>query len=215
MVEKAVYNPALPGVANLEDAKRINVIPEDRRTTDERAGSAILIRWGEETRLPSAHRGADPRRRQECSGSISMTAAGWRYPRLSTLHLTVGYIPGIDPTEVSPHIVLSDDSRLNPEPCMRIGAEHGPVQIPEQSKRVARDCPFPEDGRVVSIDHKPSSVDHIQYETRRSALVERARWIKRAKLMGPSDLNPEGGPDGNLQLYRNDCELYGVGDRCL
>jgi len=112
--------------------------------------------------------------------------------RMVGLHRTAGYILGVDPTEVPPHIALTDDSRPIPEPYVCIA-----VQSTTQCKywnnpagwrevvQFLRAAGF----RVVCIDQKPTHGtglvwNHIpngaEDQTGDVPLQERARWLKHA-----------------------------------
>jgi autotransporter strand-loop-strand O-heptosyltransferase len=112
--------------------------------------------------------------------------------RLVGLHRTAGYILGVDPTEVPPHIVIEDNRRPMTEPYVCIA-----VQSSTHSKHWTNPHGWhelvsflKESGyRVVCIDQKPIHGtgivwNHIPHgaedQTGNQPLVERARWIKHA-----------------------------------
>jgi autotransporter strand-loop-strand O-heptosyltransferase len=114
--------------------------------------------------------------------------------RHAGLHRTAGYILGVDPTEVAPHIALTKKSRPIAEPYVCIA-----VQSTTQSKywnnpvgwrevvRFLKEHGY----RVICIDQKPTHGfgmvwNHIPHgaedETGDRPLMERARWIKHAEF---------------------------------
>jgi autotransporter strand-loop-strand O-heptosyltransferase len=112
--------------------------------------------------------------------------------RLVGLHRTAGYILGVDPTEVPPHIVIEDNRRPMAEPYVCIA-----VQSSTHSKNWTNPTgwrevtAFLKDSgyRVVCIDQKPVHGtglvwNHIPHgaedQTGDRPLAERARWIKHA-----------------------------------
>jgi autotransporter strand-loop-strand O-heptosyltransferase len=114
--------------------------------------------------------------------------------RLVGLHRTAGYILGVDPTEVPPHIALESDRRPLAEPYVCIA-----VQSSTHSKHWTNPTGWhdlvaflKEAGyRVVCIDQKPVHGtglvwNHIPHgaedQTGDRPLVERARWLKHAEF---------------------------------
>src|SRR3984957_18582235 len=112
--------------------------------------------------------------------------------RLVGLHRTAGYILGVDPTEVPPHIVIEDNRRPISEPYVCIA-----VQSSTHSKHWTNPTgwrevtAFLKDSgyRVVCIDQKPvhgtglvwNHIPHgVEDQTGDRPLLERARWIKHA-----------------------------------
>jgi len=114
--------------------------------------------------------------------------------RLVGLHRTAGYILGVDPTEVSPNIVIPDDHRPIPERYVCIA-----VQSSTHSKnwtnptgwhdivRFLNDAGY----RVVCVDQRPvhgaglvwNHIPHgVDDQTGDRPLLERARWIKHAEF---------------------------------
>lgn len=108
------------------------------------------------------------------------------------LHRTAGYILGVDPTEVPPRIVVSEDTRPIPEPYVCIA-----VQSTTQSKywnnptgwheviRFLKEAGY----RVVCIDQKMThgtglvwnhTPNGAEDQTGDQPLTERARWLKHA-----------------------------------
>ena len=112
--------------------------------------------------------------------------------RLVGLHRTAGYILGVDPTEMPPHIALEEDRRPIAEPYVCIA-----VQSSTHSKHWTNPSGWheiieflKESGyRVVCVDQKPFHGtglvwNHIPYgvedQTGNRPLLERACWIKHA-----------------------------------
>jgi autotransporter strand-loop-strand O-heptosyltransferase len=114
--------------------------------------------------------------------------------RLVGLHRTAGYILGVDPTEVPPHIALEDEHRPVPDPYVCIA-----VQSTSHSKQWANPTGWreiiaflKESGyRVICIDQKPvhgtglvwNHIPHgVEDQTGDRPLLERARWLKHAEF---------------------------------
>ncbi len=112
--------------------------------------------------------------------------------RLVGLHRTAGYILGVDPTEVPPHIAIADDRRPIAEPYVCIA-----VQSTSHSKYWTNPSGWHEivgflkdsGYRVVCIDQKPvhgtglvwNHIPHgVEDQTGDRPLLERARWLKHA-----------------------------------
>jgi autotransporter strand-loop-strand O-heptosyltransferase len=112
--------------------------------------------------------------------------------RLVGLHRTAGYILGVDPTEIAPKIVLSDNSRPIAEPYVCIA-----VQSSTQSKNWTNPSGWHEltsflkelGYRVVCIDQRAfygtglvwNHIPHgVEDQTGDRPLLERARWIRHA-----------------------------------
>jgi autotransporter strand-loop-strand O-heptosyltransferase len=110
------------------------------------------------------------------------------------LHRTAGYILGVDPTEKSPRITVTDDSRPIPEPYVCIA-----VQSTTQCKYWNNPSGWREviaflmqaGYRVICIDQKPTHGtgliwNHIpngaEDQTGDRPLAERARWLKHAEF---------------------------------
>lgn len=108
------------------------------------------------------------------------------------LHRTAGYILGVDPTEVAPHIALANEGRPLKEPYVCIAAQsttqskywnnpHGWRELVAFLKEAGY--------RVICIDQKPTHGggivwNHIPYgaedQTGDHSIQERARWMKHA-----------------------------------
>jgi len=110
------------------------------------------------------------------------------------LHRTAGYILGVDATEMSPRIVVTDDTPPIAEPYVCIA-----VQSTTQSKYWNNPAGWREivaflkeaGYRVICIDQKPTHgtglvwnhiPNGVEDETGDRPLQERARWLKHAKF---------------------------------
>jgi autotransporter strand-loop-strand O-heptosyltransferase len=114
--------------------------------------------------------------------------------RLVGLHRTAGYILGVDPTEMAPHIGLDDERRPLAEPYVCIA-----VQSSSHTKHWINPTGWHEVAtflkeagyRVVCIDQKQvhgtglvwNHIPHgVEDQTGDRPLLERARWLKHAEF---------------------------------